>query len=193
MLTVVTLVALLVAGVLIAAAMKGDTFHVERSTTIDAPPSAIYPLVEDFRRWVAWSPYEKLDPAMTRTISGAASGPGAVYEWSGNSKAGAGRMEITRATPPSQIVIRLDFSKPFEAHNTATFTMAPSGARTAVTWAMDGPSPFITKVVGLFMNMDRMIGRDFETGLANLKRVAEEGGDPAEPADEFRPRPASKG
>lgn len=193
MLTVLALVALLVAGVLIAAARKGDTFHVERSTTIDAPPSTIYPLIEDFRRWAAWSPYDKLDPAMTRTISGAASGPGAVYEWSGNSKAGAGRMEITRATLPSQVVIRLDFSKPFEAHNTATFTMAPSGARTAVTWAMDGPSPFITKVVGLFMNTDRMIGSDFETGLANIKRVAEEGAISAGPADEFRPRPASKG
>jgi hypothetical protein len=166
-------IVLLVVAVLIYAATKPDTFRVQRATRINAPPEKIFALINDYHRWVSWSPYEKLDPAMQRTYSGAASGTGAVYEWEGNNKAGKGRMEIADSLPPSQVVIKLDFVKPFEAHNRVQFTLQPSGASTDVTWAMQGPSPYMMKVMHVFINMDRMVGKDFETGLANLKAVAE--------------------
>ncbi len=162
-----------VVAVLVYAATRPDNFHVERAIAIKAPPEKIFALIDDFHKWASWSPYEKLDPAMSRTLSGADSGKGAVYEWNGNSKAGAGRMEITDSTPPSTVGIKLDFTKPFEAHNIATFTLKPDGDATNVTWAMDGPTPYIAKVMGIFVNMDTMIGKDFETGLATLKAEAE--------------------
>lgn len=163
----------LVAALLVYATTRPDKFRVERTAGIKAPPDKIFALINDFQRWSAWSPYEKLDPAMRRTHSGTSSGRGAVYEWSGNGKAGAGRMEIVETSPPSRIIIMLDFIKPFEAHNTAEFTLVPNGDATDVTWAIYGPSHFMTKVMGLFLNMDRLIGKDFEAGLANLKAVAE--------------------
>jgi hypothetical protein len=155
------------------AATKSGSLHVERSARINAPADTIFPLVSDFHRWAGWSPFERLDPAMTKTYSGAASGKGAVYEWVGNNKAGQGRMEITDASSPSRVAIKLDFIKPFEGHNVAVFTFVPDGDATRVTWAMDGPSPFMMKVMRLFVNMDNMIGKDFELGLANLKAVTE--------------------
>ena len=163
-----------IAGILTLAATRPDSFRVERSAQISAPPEKILSLVNDFHQWSAWSPYEKLDPAMKRTFAGAAAGKGAVYEWEGNSKAGQGRMQIITAAP-TQTAIQLDFIKPFRAHNIAAFTAQPLGDATRVTWSMEGPSPFIAKVLGLFVNMDRMIGGDFETGLANLKAAAEKG------------------
>lgn len=162
-----------VAGILIYAATKPDSFRVERSATIKAPPDKIFALIANLRGWGAWSPYEKKDPDMKRTFSGAASGKGAVYEWDGNRNVGQGRMEIVEATPPSKIAIKLDFIKPFAGHNTAEFTMVPAGDNTTVTWAMYGPSPYVAKVMGTLFNMDRMIGNDFEAGLAVLKTVAE--------------------
>lgn len=171
--TLAVLVVVLLAALLGYAATLPDTFQVERSTTIDAPPEKVFPLVEDFHQWSAWSPWEKLDPAMQRTHSGAAHGEGAVYEWKGNSKVGQGRMEITDATSPSRVTIKLDFLEPFEAHNVADFTLQPQGNATQVTWAMHGPSPYLTKVMSVFASMDRMVGKDFETGLANLKATAE--------------------
>jgi uncharacterized protein YndB with AHSA1/START domain len=174
MITIITLVVVvLIVAVLVYAATKPDIFRVRRATNIKAPPEKIFALINDYHRWVAWSPYEKLDPAMRRTYSGAASGTGAVYEWEGNSKAGKGRMEITDTAPPSKVVIKLDFVKPFEAHNIVEFTMDPTGASTNVTWDMHGPSPYLAKVMHVFFNMDRMVGKDFETGLANLKALAE--------------------
>ncbi|MEJ8857174.1 SRPBCC family protein [Variovorax robiniae] len=170
-----TLVLLLAAGIAIVlgmAAGKPDTFRVERSVTIQAPPEKITPLIENFQNWSTWSPYEKLDPAMKRTFSGAPSGKGAVYAWDGTGNAGAGRMEIVEATP-QRVGIQLDFSKPFTAHNMAAFTLQPQGATTQVTWSMDGPAPFVSKVMQVFFSMDTMIGRDFEAGLANLKAAAE--------------------
>jgi hypothetical protein len=161
-----------IAAILALASTRPDSFRVERSAQIGAPPEKILSLVNDFHRWSAWSPYEKLDPAMKRTYAGAAAGKGAVYEWEGNSKAGQGRMQIIDAAP-TRTAIQLDFIKPFSTHNIAAFTARPQGDTTRVTWSMEGPSPFITKVLGLFFNMDRMIGGDFETGLANLKTVAE--------------------
>jgi hypothetical protein len=135
----------------------------------------IFPLINDFHRWGTWSPWENKDPAMKRTYSGAQSGKGAVYAWDGNRNVGSGRMEILDASSPSKITIKLDFFKPFEGHNTAEFTMLPQGdaATTNITWVMHGPAPFMSKVMQVFMNLDRMIGRDFEIGLANLKRQTE--------------------
>jgi len=162
----------LVAAVLVLAATRPDTFRVERSAQISAPPEKILSLVNDFHQWSVWSPYEKLDPSMKRTYAGTAAGKGAVYEWDGSSKAGKGRMEIIDAAT-TKTVIQLDFSKPFTAHNIAEFTALAQGDATRVTWSMSGPAPLVTKVMGLFFNMDKMIGADFETGLANLKTVAE--------------------
>jgi uncharacterized protein YndB with AHSA1/START domain len=172
MIIVIVLVALIVAP-LVYAAMKLDTFRVQRSASINAPPEKIFALIEDYHRWPAWSPYEKLDPAMQRTYSGAAHGAGAVYEWEGNKKAGQGRMEMTNVTPPSQITINLDFVRPFRAHNIVVFTLTPTGASTHVTWAMHGHLPYMAKVMHVLFNMDRMVGKDFETGLTNLKAIAE--------------------
>jgi carbon monoxide dehydrogenase subunit G len=165
--------AVVLAGILIFAAAKPDIFRVQRSTSINAPPEKIFPLINEFDRWGTWSPYEKRDPAMKRSRSGPSSGKGAVYGWEGNSQIGTGRMEIMEALPPSKIVIKLDFLKPFEAHNTAEFTLEGKGDTTSVTWAMHGPANYISKLMGVFINMDSMIGKDFEAGLANLKTVAE--------------------
>jgi uncharacterized protein YndB with AHSA1/START domain len=160
------------AAVLLLAWRKPDSFGVRRTAAIQAPPDKIFPLIADFRQWALWSPWEGRDPAMQRTFSGAAAGRGAVYEWKGNRNVGAGRMEILDAAPHA-IVIKLDFFSPFEAHNTAEFTLAPQGDSTIVTWLMHGPAPLMNKVMQLFMNMDEMIGKDFAAGLANLKRNAE--------------------
>ena len=155
-----------------------DTFRVERSTIIDAAPEAVFPAVDEFHRWVDWSPYEKMDAAMEKTYSGAAKGKGAVYGWAGK-KAGSGRMEILASEPSSRIEIQLDFSKPFVAHNTAEFTFEKQGAKTRVTWAMYGPTNLMQKVMGLFFSMDRLVGPQFEEGLASLKALAEEARQPA--------------
>jgi hypothetical protein len=171
--TVVVIVLVVAAGILVYAATKPDTFRVQRSLAIKAAPDKIYALVADLHAWRAWSPYEKKDPGMKRTFSGAVSGKGAVYEWDGNMNVGTGRMEIIEASAPSKVGIKLDFLKPFEGHHAAEFTMEPSGDNTTVTWAMYGSSPFMMKVMGTFMNMDRMIGDDFAVGLANLKSLAE--------------------
>lgn len=166
-------VVLAIVGVLIFAATKPDSFRVQRATSIKAPPERIFPLINEFQRWGAWSPYEKKDPAMKRTLSGPAGGKGAVYAWEGNGDVGQGRMEIADASAPSRVTIRLDFVKPFEAHNIVDFTLEPKGDATSVTWDMRGPMPFISKVITIFVDMDRMVGSDFEAGLANLKAIAE--------------------
>jgi hypothetical protein len=165
---VVALLVVSLAGILVFAAFKPDTFRVQRATSVKASPDKIFPLIADFHRWGAWSPYEKLDPAMKRTFSGAANGKGAVYEWDSDGKAGRGRLEITDAPAPSSVAIKLDFFKPFEAHNIAEFTLEPRGETTDVTWAMYGPHLYVAKIMSVFFNMDSMIGKDFETGLANL-------------------------
>jgi uncharacterized protein YndB with AHSA1/START domain len=170
---IAVILAIAIAFVLILAIGKPDTFRVTRAATIKASPETIFPLIADFHEWGKWSPWEGRDPAMKRAFSGAERGTGAVYAWDGNKNVGAGRMEITSATAPSTIVIKLDFIKPFEGHNVAEFTLSPQGGGTDVTWMMHGPALFLSKVMQVFMNMDRMIGRDFEAGLVNLKKVAE--------------------
>jgi hypothetical protein len=171
--TIVIILVVVIAAVLIYDATRPNDFVVTRSAGIKAPAEAIFPLINDFRRWPEWSPYEKLDPQMKRTLSGAESGKGAAYAWEGNSKAGKGRMEITNSAPSSLVSLKLDFEKPFKANNTVDFSLAPSGNGTTVTWAMRGARPFIAKLMGLFMNFDTLIGKDFEAGLDNLKRVTE--------------------
>lgn len=170
---IAVVLAIAVAIVLILAAAKPNTFSVQRETTVKAPPERIFPLINDFHQWVTWSPYEHKDPAMRRNYSGAASGKGAVYAWDGNKNVGAGRMEILDSSVPAKIIIKLDFLKPFEGHNTAEFTMLPQGDVTTLTWLMHGPAPCMSRVMQVFMNMDHMIGKDFEVGLANLKKFTE--------------------
>ncbi len=165
-------VVVLIAGVLIFAATRPDTFRVQRSASIKAPPEKIAAVLGDFHGWQAWSPWERMDPAMKRSFSGAEKGKGAVYAWEGNSKVGQGRMEITDASP-SRVALDLDFLKPFEAHNKVVFTLAPKGDATEVNWAMQGAVPYMAKIVHVFMDMDSMVGKDFEAGLANLKAVTE--------------------
>jgi hypothetical protein len=170
---IAVVLAIIIAVILILAATKPDTFRVERTAVVNAPADKVFPLIADFRQWLNWSPWEGRDPALKRSYSGAERGKGAVYAWDGNKNVGSGRMEILEATSPSTVVIQLDFLKPFEAHNTAEFTMLPQGGATSVIWVMQGPAPFLSKVMQVFMNMDRMIGRDFEVGLANLKTMTE--------------------
>lgn len=150
-----------------------NSFRIERSAKINASPERIASYITDFHKWTAWSPWEKLDPALKRTYSGAPSGTGAVYEWEGNNKAGSGRMKITDANP-HQVVISLDFLKPFKASNIAEFHLTPVGDGTDVLWVMKGNRPFGIKVFGLFFNMDKAVGGDFEKGLAALKQVSEQ-------------------
>jgi uncharacterized protein YndB with AHSA1/START domain len=172
-LAVAAAVVVLFAGVLGYAATKPNAFRIERSATIDAPPEKVFALINDLPSWVTWSPFERLDPALKRTYSGPSAGVGATYAWEGNNQAGKGRMEIAESSPPSKVLIKLDFDQPFEAHNIAEFTLEPKGDSTIVTWAMHGPSPYVMKVMTLFFSMDDMVGKEFETGLANLKTVAE--------------------
>jgi uncharacterized protein YndB with AHSA1/START domain len=171
--TIALVVVAVIAGIAIFAATKPDTFRVERSTTIKAPPAKVFALIDDFKRWEAWSPWEKKDPAMKRSYGPVTSGKGAHYAWEGNSDVGQGSMDIVDSTPPSKVTLNLDFVKPFEGHNVVDFTVTPKGDTTAVTWSMAGPAPFISKVMQVFVDMDRMVGKDFESGLANLKAAAE--------------------
>jgi hypothetical protein len=170
---IVIILAIAIAIVLLLALTKPNTFAVQRAISIKAPAEKIFALINDFHQWGTWSPYENKDPAMKRTYSGANSGKGAVYAWDGNKNVGSGRMEILDTSVPSKIVIKLDFFKPFEGHNTAEFTMLPQGDATNLTWVMRGPAPFMSKVMQVFMNIDKMIGKDFEVGLANLKKITE--------------------
>lgn len=170
---VAVVLAIAIAIVLILAATKPAMLRVQRSTSIEAPAERIFSLISDFHQWRNWSPYENKDPAMKRTYSGADSGKGAVYAWDGDKNVGSGRMEILDAPAPSKVVIKLDFFKPFEGHNTAEFTMLPQGDGTHVTWLMHGPANFMSRLIQVFMNLDHMIGRDFEAGLANLKTLTE--------------------
>jgi len=171
--TMVIMLLVVLAALLLYVTTKPDTFRIQRSATIKAPPEKIFPLINDFHRWVSWSPYEKKDPTMKRTYSGAADGKDSVYEWDGDQNVGQGRMEIIESTPPSKIAIKLDFMKPFEAHNIAEFTLQRGAETTDVTWAMQGPLSYAAKIIHLFFDMDRMVGKDFEAGLANLKALAE--------------------
>jgi uncharacterized protein YndB with AHSA1/START domain len=167
------IVVVLVAAVLLFAATQPDSFQVQRTATIQAPPEKIFPLINDFNRWNAWSPWEKKDPGMKRSFGSVTAGKGAVYAWDGNKDVGQGSMEITESAAPSRLAIRLSFVKPFEAHNNVEFSLAPRGTATQVTWTMHGPVPYVSKIIHMFVDIDRMVGGDFEAGLASLKAIAE--------------------
>src|SRR5258708_36464258 len=170
--TIAIAVVILFAALLGFAATRPDTLRVQRAKSIEAPPEEIFALIHDFHQWGSWSPYEKLDPTMKRTYSGAPGGKGAVYEWAGTSKVGSGRMQITDTFPRSRVTIKLDFLKPFECHNVAEFTLDAYGDSTSVTWAMQGRKRYLAKVMSIFLSMDKLIGKDFEAGLADIKAVA---------------------
>ena len=171
--TIATVLALLIAAILIYAATKPDSFRIERSTTIKAPSEKVFALINDYKQWEAWSPWEKIDPALKRTYSGAASGVGAIYEWSGNKDIGQGRMEIVESTPSTKVSLKLDFITPFEAHNMVDFTLTQQGDTTTITQAMYGPSPYMSKLMTIFFSMEKMVGGKYEEGLANIKAIAE--------------------
>ena len=166
--------AVIIAVLLLFATTKPDTFRVERTMSIKAPPEKVYALINDFHEWKSWSPFEKLDTTMNKTFSGAMNGKGAVYEWSGNSNAGSGRMEITDTVQYSKITIKLDFITPFEGHNTAEFILQSDGENTKVTWAMYGPNLYLGKVMSIFFSMDAMLGSEFNKGLADIKLLSEQ-------------------
>jgi len=169
------LVALAVIGVVlvIVVATRPSEFRVARTATIAAPAPAVFAQVNDFRKWEAWNPWAKLDPAMKQTYEGAPAGIGAIYTWAGNHEVGEGRMTLTESSPNDLIRIRLEFLKPFKATNVGEFTFRPEGNQTAVTWSMTGQKNFMAKALHLFMNMDRMVGGQFEKGLAQMKSVVE--------------------
>jgi uncharacterized protein YndB with AHSA1/START domain len=170
---VVVVLVVAAAAVVAYASTRPDSFRVQRTASIKAPPEKIFSLINDYRNWPQWSPYENRDPAMKRTYSGAATGKGAKYAWEGDRQVGTGEMEIIDTAPPRKVLIKLDFMKPFEAHNVAEFTLEPQGEATNVTWATHGPVPLMAKVMHMVMDIDKMVGTDFAAGLANMKAAAE--------------------
>lgn len=172
LLSILGLLVLAIAIVAAIASQRPDVFRVTRSATIQAPPDKIFPLINDVRAFNTWNPYNQKDPQMKGSYSGPASGPGAHYDFE-SKKAGSGSFEILQATAPAQVRMRLDMTAPFKVENTVIFSLAPKGNATEATWAMEGPSPFMAKFMGVLFNMDKMVGTDFEVGLANLKAQAE--------------------
>jgi hypothetical protein len=178
------LVAIAVAMIGIAgvASTRPDTFHVERSLTVNAAPATIFPLLNDMRQFGQWSPWEKLDPTMKRTLTCPTPGVGCTYEWSGNDKAGAGSMKITESVADTRVKVDLHFLKPMESTAVTTWAIARADTGSKITWSMDGKNEFVGKVFSLFADMDKLVGGDFENGLANLKKVAEALPPPPPPA-----------
>ncbi|KAF1717899.1 polyketide cyclase [Pseudoxanthomonas yeongjuensis] len=170
---VLVVMALIVVGILVRAATKPDVFRLQRSIVIDAMPERIFPLIDDLRAHESWNPFDKPDPDTRKTHTGAIQGAGAVYEWNGKGQAGAGRLSILESAPSSRIGMQLEMLKPFKTSNQVTFTLVPEGAATHLTWSMQGPVPYPAKIMHTLFNMDRMVGKQFEAGLMNLKNIAE--------------------
>ncbi len=173
MLIAAIIIAVIILAILALAAMRPNEFSLQRSAEYHASPDRIFTELNDFKNWTHWSPWEGMDPNLQRSYSGARSGKGAKYAWVGNKKVGEGNMEITSSTPGTAIQLDLNFLKPFKASNVTQFTIVPAGQTTKLIWEMRGPTPFMMKIMGLFMNFDKMVGKDFERGLANLKSVVE--------------------
>ena len=171
--TILVALAVIIVVLVVIVALQPSDFRVARSTTISAPPPAVFAQVNDFHKWEAWNPWGKIDPAMKQTYEGAPAGPGAIYTWSGNNEVGEGRMTITDSRPSDLIRVKLEFFKPFAGTNTAEFAFKPEGNQTLVTWSMFGEKNFMAKAVHLVMNMDKMIGGQFEKGLADMKSAVE--------------------
>jgi hypothetical protein len=170
---ILIVIAAVIALFVVVVATRPADFRVMRSTAISAPPAVVFAQVNDFHNWDGWSPWARMDPEMKATYAGPAVGTGAVYSWVGNNKVGEGRMTIMESHPSDLVRIKLEFMKPFAATNTAEFTFQPQENQTAVTWTMSGKKNFITKAMGLVMNMDKMVGGQFDQGLAQMKSVAE--------------------
>ncbi len=164
-------VAVIIVVFLIVVASRPSDFRVTRTATIPAAPSAVFPHVNDLKKWQEWSPWAKMDPNAKTTFEGPIAGQGAMFSWAGNDKIGEGKMTIVESRPNELVRFQLDFLKPFAANNTAEFTFEPKGADTVITWTMSGKNNFLFKAVGLFMNCDKMVGGQFEEGLANLKTI----------------------
>ncbi len=173
MLTALIFIVILIAALLIIAASRPSTFSLVRSADIGAAPERVFSQLNDFKNWAAWSPWEEMDPSLQRNFSGAASGKGAKYAWVGNKKVGEGNMEITKSVPSSTILLDLNFLKPFKASNVTEFTLTPKAGRTHLKWEMRGPLNLFMKVMHLFMDMDGMVGKDFDKGLAKIKALVE--------------------
>ena len=171
--TIAVVIAAVLAVPVVLATFKPDTFRVQRSASIRASADKIHPLISDMRRFNTWNPYNKKDPNVKGSYRGPSSGPGAGYDFEGNKDVGKGSIQIVEPVTPTRVSMKLDMIEPFEGHNRVEFTLAPRGDSTEVTWAIHGPSPFMAKLMGIFFDMDRMIGRDFEAGLADLKAAAE--------------------
>jgi uncharacterized protein YndB with AHSA1/START domain len=170
--TLLLIVAAAVAALLIYAATKPDSFRLSRSATIAAPPDKVFALINDLRQFNTWNPFAKMEPTVAITYDATSAGVGGAYQWKGD-KTGEGRMQITESVPAQRVSAKLDFSKPFEAHNVVEFTVQPQGRGSTVTWAMHGPMPYLNRVMTIFFDMDKTVGKDFESGLANLKALAE--------------------
>lgn len=174
MLKIVGIILLVLLGaLLLMASRQPDTFAIERSVIVSAPPVAIYPRIADLRQWDTWSPYEKLDPRMKKVFNGTPGAAGSSYYWSGTAKVGEGTITVRELMPPSKVTMQLDMLKPIEGHNVVEFNLEPTNGGTRVTWAMRGANSFLSRIAGVFMNMDTMIGNDFEDGLASLKTQVE--------------------
>jgi uncharacterized protein YndB with AHSA1/START domain len=171
--TILLIVAAAIAALLIYAATKPDNFRLERSATIAAPPDKVFALINDLRQFNTWNPFAKMEPTVVMTYDATSAGVGGAYHWKGD-KTGEGRMQITESVPAQRVSAKLDFVKPFEAHNLVDFTVQPQGDKgSTVTWAMHGPMPYLNRVMTVFFDMDKTVGKDFEAGLANLKALAE--------------------
>jgi uncharacterized protein YndB with AHSA1/START domain len=170
---ILIVVAVVIVVFVVIVALQPSTFRVARSATISAPPEAVFAQVNDFHKWEAWNPWGKIDPAMKQSYEGAPAGTGAVYSWAGNKEVGEGRMTITESRPSDLVRVKLEFFEPFAATSMAEFTFKPEGDQTAVTWSMSGENNFMAKAIHLFMDMDKMIGDQFEKGLADMKAAAE--------------------
>jgi uncharacterized protein YndB with AHSA1/START domain len=173
MLKVIGAVVLFVVAILVIAAFRSNTIQIQRSRTIQAPPEKIFALINDFHNWKLWAPQDLEDSTLKRTFSGPENGLGAESEWSGSGNSGKGRMEIVESDGPRKISIKVDFVKPFEAHNINVFTLEPVGTSTKVTWEMRGTNAYFMKVMGIFMNMGRLMGKHFDAGLENLQKASE--------------------
>jgi uncharacterized protein YndB with AHSA1/START domain len=171
--TVSIILLVLLGALLLMASRQPDAFAIERAVVIAAPAEVIFPKIADLHQWSAWSPYNKLDPRMKKVFNGTPGAAGASMYWSGNAKAGEGTMTMRELMPPSKLTMQLDMLKPFEGHNVVEFNLEPAEGGTRVTWAMRGPNSLFSKIAGVFMNMDTMIGKDFEDGLAALKSQVE--------------------
>ncbi len=170
--TTLFVVAAVIAVLLIYAAFKADSFRLARSAMVAAPPDKVFALINDLRQFNTWNPFAKMDPGVVMAYDSTSAGVGGAYHWQGD-KSGAGRMQIVESVPSQRVTAKLDFSKPFEAHNRVDFTIEPQGGGSAVTWAMSGPMPYLNRLMTIFFDMDKTVGKDFEAGLANLKAMAE--------------------